>query len=211
VTDEKRPPKSEQEQVDAIVNSPAGESAAKDLKKRTGLSVGELATMAEIAKKAQESGIGEVLGKLDLASTYGMQFAALTESIGRLTKMPPLGSTYKMPSLDPLFLKVPPPVQRPEVGLLRQVHAELVGLAKLIGETGQQTTAVVEVTRANLTALRAMLAELHASRESADRSSSALIWLTVALFAAAGVAAVAVLPQFVSELAALWHWLRSVL
>jgi hypothetical protein len=204
--------KSEQDQVDATVNSPGGPAAATDLEKSIATNAGALAAMVEGAKKGQITGIGGflkgvipaslyakplVLSAFDQylkgvmpASLYAKQSADLAASIERLGKMPALDLNYKMPSIDPLLSRPQPRVQHPEVALLRQVHAELVGLAKLISETGKQTTAIVEVTSGNLTALQAMLAEMQASRKSADRSSSAVIWLTVALFVAAGVAGV---------------------
>jgi hypothetical protein len=192
---------------DADANSAADQVAAKDLEKSMVGNIGELTVMADLAKKSPLRGVGQLLKGLDLASTYAKQYAALGESIERLGKMPSLDLNFKMPSIDPILTKPLPPIQRAEVGLLRQVHAELVGLAKLISETSKQTTANVELTRANLTALQAMLAEMQASRKSAGNWNAALIALTVALFVAAGVAAVAVYPQFINEMTSLWHWL----
>jgi hypothetical protein len=41
--------------------------------------------------------------------------------------------------------------------LLREVQTELEGMAELLGESAQQTTAIAEVTKANLVAAQAVV------------------------------------------------------
>jgi len=74
----------------------------------------------------------------------------------------------------------------------------------------QQTAAMAEVTKANLLAVQAVGVKLQKGRESSDRWSRALTWLTVAIFAATTVGAIALLPEFGHQIAATESWLRSV-
>ena len=194
------PPKPKREQLPPVVGAISGKALQN-------MAASKAAEFAQIQKMVRGTGVADAIAKMNLGATYAKQ---LGEAVERLNKMPTLNYNFKVPPIDPILTRPLPAIQRPEIALLKQVHAELVGLAKLISETGKQTTAVVEVTKGNLTALQAVLAELQASRRSADRSSTALIWLTVALFAAAGVAAVAVAPAFVHQLIAGWSWLRSL-
>jgi hypothetical protein len=57
----------------------------------------------------------------------------------------------------------------------------------------------VEVTKANLTALQTVVGELEKSRASSKRSSTALIWLMVAIFVTGAVVAPVAAPQLVYE------------
>jgi len=68
---------------------------------------------------------------------------------------------------------------------------------------------MVQVTQANLTAVQAVIGELRETRASADRSNGALFWLTVALFVAAVVAAIAVVPDFIKQVVQGWSWLTA--
>ena len=109
---------------------------------------------------------------------------------------------YEPPNLDALYNIGPltPSPDQQAVELLADVHAELEGLARLMVESGRQTAAMVETTRANLGALQTVVSELRESRKSADRSSGALFWLTVAIFAAGAVVALAAAPQIWNEI-----------
>lgn len=129
----------------------------------------------------------------------------LQETIDKLNALPKFD--FKVP--DRVYdLPLPLPADERTVAMLQRVRAELEGLAVLTTEGGRQTAAVVEVTKANLTALKTVIAELQESRKSSDRSSRALIWLTVALFVASAVAAVAVAPEVVKELAGAWSQIQ---
>jgi len=133
----------------------------------------------------------------------------LSESMERLNSLSirTPQNQIRIPAISPEILRIP---DRPEVVILRGLHAELEGLARLLEEGAQQTAAMAEVTRANLAAVQAVVMELQQSRESSDRSNRALFWLTVAIFAATAVGAVALLPEFVRQVAAGLSWLQSL-
>jgi len=101
-------------------------------------------------------------------------------------------------------------VERPEVRLLREVHGELEGMARLLAESARQMGDMAEVTKANLTALHTVVVELQQSRRAAAWSNSLLIALTVAVLLATVVGAVAVEPQFSRMLAAFWNWVQGL-
>lgn len=105
---------------------------------------------------------------------------------------------------------IPTPRERPEIGLLRAVHEELAGMAKLLAESGRQTADMAEVSRVNLTALPTVVGELQEARRASARSDSRIFWLTVALVALTIVGAIAVLPSFVNEVIGAWSWVRSL-
>jgi hypothetical protein len=161
-------------------------------------------------KKARPAGVGGVPGPMlpPLANLTG-----LSEIIKGLQVTLP---TIRVPDLSAAY-KIPPIAPRPEIGLLAEVHAELEGMAKLLGESGRQAVDMVEVTRANLaatqanlTALNAVIGELQISKKAADTWNTRVFWLTVAIFAATAVAAIAVVPEFVRQIAAAVTWVQSL-
>jgi len=140
--------------------------------------------------------------------TQQSSVSQLSESMKRLGEISQRSARpVQIPSLDPAVLR---DIERPEVRLLREVHAELEGMAQLLSESGQQTAAMAEVTRANLTAINAVLGELQEGRKASARSDRRLFWLTVAVFVAAAVAAIVVVPNFIREIGAAVSWLRSL-
>jgi hypothetical protein len=123
--------------------------------------------------------------------------------------------TYKVPSIDQLYdigtiSALPPSPDQQAVTLLARVHAELEGLARLTVESGLQIAAMVETTKANLTALQNVIDELKESHKSADRSSNALFWLTVAIFVTGAIVALAAAPQIVGEIQNGLGWIASL-
>jgi hypothetical protein len=131
----------------------------------------------------------------------------LQDALNDLNRLPASRFDYRDPAFQELLN--PTPADERTVTLLRRVHAELEGLASLLTEGAQQTAAVVEVTKANLTALSSVIDELKTSRRSSDRASGALIALTVAILIASAVAAVAVAPQAVREFGDALNYLRG--
>jgi len=140
---------------------------------------------------------------------------ALQDAIQALIAIPKID--FKLPELptfdytipDQVYnVPLPLPADERTVAMLNQVHSELVGLGVLMGEGARQTSAVVEVTKANLIALQTVIAELKETRESSHRSNRVLFWLTVAIFVASFVAAIAVAPQVIRELQGLFSQLR---
>jgi len=134
--------------------------------------------------------------------------SGLLESVQRLEEMARLPTLprVQIPAFDSTSFRMPPS----EVGILQQVHAELEGMAALLEESARQTSAMVEITRGNLAALGTVATELQRSRESSDKASRALIGLTVALFVAGAVAAIAVVPEFVRQVIHAWAWVQSL-
>jgi len=127
---------------------------------------------------------------------------ALGESLPRLDK-----KQFELPQNS--LADLPQPADERAVAVLHQVHAELQGMAAILNESRQQTAAMMQVTQANLTAVQAVIGELRETRTSAGRSNTALFWLTVALFAAAVVAAIAVVPEFIKQVIQGWSWLTA--
>jgi hypothetical protein len=73
---------------------------------------------------------------------------------------------------------------------------------------------MAEVTKANLTAVQAVVEELQATRRASDRWNRTIAILTIALLAATAVAAIAVMPEFVRQIGAWWStgwfWVQSL-
>jgi hypothetical protein len=133
---------------------------------------------------------------------------AMTESMEHLnlmSKRPAMD--IRIPELSPKLAKLGPP---PQVALLQAVHSQLKGMADVLSESAQQTAEMVAATKANLTAVQAVVEELRESRRAADRWNRTIAILTVALLAATAVAAVAVVPDFIRQIVAAWSWLQSL-
>jgi hypothetical protein len=131
----------------------------------------------------------------------------LQDAINQLNQLPKFDIEVPNSIYDPALLL---PADERTVSMLKKVHAELEGLGRLLNEGARQTASVVEVTKANLTALQTVVGELEKSRVSSNRSSTALFWLTVALFATGAVVALAAAPQFVNEIKAAWGFVQSI-
>ena len=142
----------------------------------------------------------------EMATQSGVTQVA--ESMKRLGEIAQLSTKpVQIPALDTTLLH---DFERPEVRLLREVHGELEGMAILLARGAEQTAAMAEVTRANLTLMNAVVGELQQSRAASDRWNRTITALTFALLAATAVAAVAVVPEFIQQLTRLWSWVQTL-
>ncbi len=99
--------------------------------------------------------------------------------------------------------------ERPEIGLLRDVHGELEGMATLLTESARQMAGMANITKANLTALQAVITELQETRRAAAWSNGVLIAVTAAVFLATVVGAIALEQEFSRQVAAFWSWVHT--
>jgi len=131
---------------------------------------------------------------------------AVSEAVARLNQMP-TRAAIDIPALNTKLARIPP---RPEIGLLKDLHSQLQGMANLLTESRAQTAEMVEVTKANLTAALTVVEELRETRKASDRWNRTAFLLTIAIFAATVVAAIAVGPAFVQQITHLWSWVQSL-
>jgi hypothetical protein len=144
---------------------------------------------------------------------------AVAESLERINQMAARPSMdLRIPDLDSKLTRL---ATKPEVALLEAVHSQLVGMANLLTAGAKQTAEMAEVTKANLTAVHAVVEELREGRRDADRWNRTLTrwnrrlaYLTLAILAATVVGAIAVGPEFARQIAAWssagWSWVQSL-
>ena len=185
------------DQVNEILASNAGAiRAANDILARSANASKEMAEfLGASAKAAAEiEAIQKALGFAKDSGIYKI-----------LADLP----VYKAPSYEYLTAvsALPPSPEEQAVERLADVHSEIKGLARLMVESGRQTEAMVETTKANLTALQTVISELRTSRNSADFAAKVLIWLTVAIFLTGAIVALAGAPQIGNEITTVRGWL----
>jgi len=188
----------------AILNSPGLKAAAESMQ-RVNEMIDSPAMKAAAEAAARLSTMlpsPGILAAIQGAAASGSSIRAISDSIARLNSIP------RTPAFSAeLATYVSPDVRT--VTTLYEVRGELEGMATILEESARQQAVLVEVTRANLTATQALIAEEQQTREASARSDRFIIWLTVALFVVGAVGAVAVAAAFAHQLSDWWTWLRS--